>query len=69
MKYTVSASRSVLLETTSFSIIYLLQYYGFDYYRRRNMLVLNGANAVIGTPEEVDRLKLEHCEPIGTVNL
>lgn len=69
MKFNVSASSDILKEYSAYQINYLLRHYGLNYFRRRGLLLVNGRHIIIGTPDEVERLKFAERRVIGWVEL
>ncbi len=69
MKFNVSASRAILNGICGKNIIHILISYGPDWFRRRGLMVMNGSHIIIGTPDEVERLKFAERRVIGWVEL
>ena len=69
MLFNVSASRAILTNYAAKNIIHILTSYGADWFRRRGLMVMNGSHIIIGTPDEVERLKFAERRVIGWVEL
>lgn len=69
MKFNVSASSAILKRYCAYQINYLLRHYGLNFFRRRGLMVMNGSHIIIGTPDEVERLKFAERRVIGWVEL
>jgi len=65
MKFTVYATPAVLENVSGRNILFLIKTFGFDYWRRRESLTLQGNKVIIGTVTETRQKKFTNAVEIG----
>lgn len=67
MKYTVYATPAVLDKLAGRNILFLINAFGFDYWRRRESLTLQGNRVIIATVLETRKKKFTNAVELGAV--
>lgn len=65
MKYLVYATPAVLENVSGRNILFLIKTFGFDYWRRRESLTLQGNKVIIATALETRKKKFTNAVEIG----
>lgn len=68
MKYTVYATPAVLEHISGRNALFLIKTFGFDYWRRRESLTVQGNKVIIATALETRKKKFTNAVEIGGVD-